>query len=141
MRTWKESQGEVRRVRPDKEMARSMLKMIEVRMRMMESVSREDFASLVAEGYYEVIKETLTALMALDGYKTLSHEVLVGYLKEFFPQFPESEVLLVDRLRQLRNKISYMGFFVDPDYLERNEGRIKEVVGRLLSILRERLQP
>jgi hypothetical protein len=34
-----------------------------------------------------------------------------------------------------------MGFFVDPDYLERNEGRIKEVVGRLLSILRERLQP
>lgn len=141
MRTWKESQGEVRRVRPDKEMARSMLKMIEVRMRMMESVSREDFASLVAEGYYEVIKETLTALMALDGYKTLSHEVLVGYLKEFFPQFSESEVLLVDRLRQLRNKISYMGFFVDPDYLERNEGRIKEVVGRLLSILRERLQP
>jgi hypothetical protein len=141
MRTWKESQGEVRRVRPDKEIARSMLKMIEVRMRMMESVSREDFASLVAEGYYEVIKETLTALMALDGYKTLSHEVLVGYLKEFFPQFSESEVLLVDRLRQLRNKISYMGFFVDPDYLERNEGRIKEVVGRLLSILRERLQP
>jgi hypothetical protein len=99
MRTWKESQGEVRRVRPDKEMARSMLKMIEVRMRMMESVSREDFASLVAEGYYEVIKETVTALMALDGYKTLSHEVLVGYLKEFFPQFSESEVLLVDRLR------------------------------------------
>jgi len=79
--------------------------------------------------------------MALDGYKTLSHEVLVGYLKEFFPQFSESEVLLVDRLRQLRNKISYMGFFVDIDYLERNEGRIKEVVGRLLSILRERLQP
>jgi len=140
MRTWKESQSEVRRVRPDKEMARSMLKMIEVRLRMMESVSREDFASLVVEGYYEVIKETLTALMALDGYKTLSHEVLVGYLKEFFPQFSESEVLLVDRLRQLRNKISYMGFFVDPDYLERNEGRIKEVVEKLLSILRERLQ-
>jgi hypothetical protein len=140
MRTWKESQGEVRRVRPDKEMARSMLKMIEVRMRMMESVSREDFASLVVEGYYEVIKETLTALMALDGYKTLSHEVLVGYLKEFFPQFSESEVLLVDHLRQLRNKISYMGFFVDPDYLERNERRIKEVVEKLLSILRERLQ-
>ncbi|MBM5805661.1 MAG: hypothetical protein FJZ49_06350 [Candidatus Verstraetearchaeota archaeon] len=139
MRTWKESQGEVRRVRPDKEMARSMLKMIEVRMRMMESVSREDFASLVVEGYYEVIKETLTALMALDGYKTLSHEVLVGYLKEFFPQFSESEALLVDRLRQLRNKISYMGFFVDPDYLERNERRIKEVVEKLLSILRERL--
>jgi len=96
--------------------------MIETRMRMMEVVSREDFASLVVEGYYEVVKETLTALMALDGYKTLSYEVLVGYLKEFFPQFSESEVLLVDRLRQLRNRISYMGFSSTPITLRETRG-------------------
>lgn len=97
-------------------------RMIETRMRMMEVVSREDFASLVVEGYYEVVKETLTALMALDGYKTLSYEVLVGYLKEFFPQFSESEVLLVDRLRQLRNRISYMGFSSTPITLRETRG-------------------
>ena len=31
---------------------------------------REEFASLIVDDYYEVIKEAVTALMAIDGYKT-----------------------------------------------------------------------
>ena len=33
----------------------------------------------IIERYYEIIKELLTALMYLDGYKTLSHKKLIDY--------------------------------------------------------------
>ncbi len=139
MKGWKESQEDVRKVRPDREMAKSILKMIEIRMKALELKNKEEFASLVVEDYYEIIKEAITALMAVEGYKTLSHEVLIGYLKEFFPQFSDSEIALVDHFRQLRNKIAYRGFFVTPDFVERNEERIKEVALKLIQILKERV--
>lgn len=139
MKLWKESQEEVKRIAPDRQMAKAILKMIEVRMKALSLVDRKEFASLVVEDYYEITKEAITALMALDGYKTLSHEVLVAYLKEFYPQFSESEILLVDQLRQLRNKIAYRGFFITHDFLERTEARMRSIVSKIKRILEDGL--
>jgi hypothetical protein len=139
MKLWKDSQEEVKRIAPDRQMAKAILKMIEVRMKALSLVDRKEFASLVVEDYYEITKEAITALMALDGYKTLSHEVLVAYLKEFYPQFSESEILLVDQLRQLRNKIAYRGFFITHDFLERTEARMKSIVSKIKRILEDGL--
>lgn len=139
MKLWGKSQGEIRRVRPDKEMAAAILKMIDVRIKALAILDKREFSSLVAEGYYEIVKEALTALMILDGYKTLSHEVLIGYLKEFFPEFTEHEVMLADRLRQVRNKIAYKGFFVAPEFIERNENDMKKLVAKLVELLKEKL--
>jgi len=77
--------------------------------------------------------------MAIDGYKTLSHEVLIAYLKEFYTDFSQSEIALMDQLRVLRNKIAYKGFFIAPDFLERNESRIEEIVSRIKRVLEEKL--
>lgn len=134
MKLWKDSQGEVKKITPDKQIAKAILKMIEVRMKALGLKDRKEFASLVVEDYYEITKEAITALMALDGYRTLSDEVLVGYLKEFYPQFSEAEILLIDQFRQLRNKIAYKGFFIPHDYLERSEGRMKAAVSKIKSI-------
>jgi hypothetical protein len=139
MKLWKDSQEEVKRITPDRQMAKAILKMIEVRTKALRLMDRKEFASLVVEDYYEITKEAITALMALDGYKTLSHEVLVAYLKEFYPQFSESEILLVDQLRQLRNKIAYKGFFIAHDFLERTEARMKAMVSKIKRILEDRL--
>ncbi len=139
MKLWKYSQEEVRKVRPDKKMAKSILRMIEIRMKALELKDRKEFTSLVVEDYYEIIKEAITALMAVDGYKTLSHEVLVGYLKEFFKQFSDSEIRFIDSMRVLRNQIAYKGFFITPDYLERNESRMKEIAAKIKRILERKL--
>jgi len=106
MRSWKEVRNEVRRIRPDKGMAKAILKMIKVRVKALKLTDRQEFASLVVEDYYEVIKEAITALMAIDGYKTLSHEALITYMKEFYTDFSQSEITLMDQLRVLRNKIA-----------------------------------
>lgn len=139
MKSWKESKDEVQEVKSDKEMAKSILKMVETREKELESKDKKEFTSLVIEDYYEIIKEAITAIMAIDGYKTLSHEVLIGYLKEFYKQFSESEILLADQLRKLRNKIAYKGFFVEYSFLERNESDIKEIISKLKQILNENL--
>jgi hypothetical protein len=140
MKIWKESQDEVNKIRPDKEMAKSLLKMMEIRLKATESLNKEKFTSIVVEGYYEVIKEGITALMAIDGYKTLSHEVLIAYLKEFYREFTEYEIQFIDQLRQLRNKIVYKGFFVQTDYLERNERQIKQAIEKFNKIIQKKLR-
>jgi len=139
MRTWKEARKEVRRVRPDKGLARGILNMIEVRMKALKLKDRQEFASLIVEDYYEVIKEAITALMAINGYKTLSHEVLIAYLKEFYPDFSDAEIMLMDQLRVLRNRIAYRGFFIAPDYVERNEAKMKAVTLKIKRALEEKL--
>lgn len=140
MKNWQESEEEMNKVKPDKEMAKSLSKMMETRLQATESLDKESFTSVVVEGYYEVIKEGITALMAIDGYKTLSHEVLVGYLKEFYKEFPEYEIQIIDHLRRIRNKIVYKGFFVRKDYLDSNERQIKGIIAKLKQLLQKKLK-
>ena len=140
MKLWEESDEEVRRISPDKEIAKSIEKMIKVRLKALEVKDKKEFASLVVEDYYEIIKESITALMAVDGYKTLSHEVLVGFLKNFYRQFTEEEIFLIDQLRILRNKIAYKGFFINYDYLKRNEPKIKPIILKLTKKLNEKIK-
>ncbi|MBI5355488.1 MAG: hypothetical protein HZB68_03465 [Candidatus Aenigmarchaeota archaeon] len=140
MKSWKESAEEVRRVRPDKEMAASLLKMMEMRLKAIESLDAEKFPPLVIEGYYEVMKEAITALMAVDGYKTLSHEALVAYLNEHYHEFSDSEMHLIDQLRQLRNSIIYKGLFVGADYIERNGDIISGIIEKLKSAIKRKLR-
>jgi hypothetical protein len=56
MKLWKDSQEEVKRITPDRQMAKAILKMIEVRMKALSLVDRKEFASLV-EDYYEITKK------------------------------------------------------------------------------------
>jgi len=56
MKLWKDSQEEVKRIAPDRQMAKAILKMIEVRMKALSLVDRKEFASLV-EDYYEITKK------------------------------------------------------------------------------------
>lgn len=139
MKNWKECQDEVNRVSPDVEMAKALLKMMDTRLKATESLDKEKFTSIVVEGYYEIVKEGVTALMSIDGYKTLSHEVLVAYLKEFYKNFSEYEIQFIDQLRQLRNKIVYKGFFVQYEYLERNENQIKSIISKITKLVESKL--
>ncbi|MCK5022639.1 MAG: hypothetical protein KAS04_00555 [Candidatus Aenigmarchaeota archaeon] len=140
MKYWKDSKNEIRKVRKDKSMARSIYKMIEVRSKAIKLLDNEMFTSLKVESYYEIIKEIITAMMVIDGYKTLSHEVLIGYLKEFHDEFADSDIIFIDGLRQLRNKIAYKGFFVNIYYMERNEERLESLSNKLRDILKMKLE-
>ena len=74
-------------------------------------------AALIISDYYEIIKEMITAILLLDGCKTLSHKDLIDYLKENYKEITSHELSLLDELRVLRNRIAYEGFFIEPSLL------------------------
>lgn len=127
------------RVRPDSEKAKSLLKMAVQRQKMIKTIDSSKFTSPKTEEYYEIIKELASALLALDGMKTLSHKVLIDYLKKF-KELSTGERLRIDELRKIRNRIAYNGFFVPDDFLARNERVYIKIISKLKSIITKKLK-
>lgn len=113
------------------EQARSLRRMAEVRLQ--DNSRRErtsDTIPLIVETYWEVMKQLITALLNLNGYKSYSQECLISFLREFY-DFTESDLQRMDQLRRLRNDVDYRGAFLNRDYLDRNEEQIRELIAVL----------
>ena len=100
------------------------------------------FPSNITKECYEIIRELISILLLLDGYKTYgegAHKKLIEYLKANYKEFGEHEISLIDDLRNIRNKIAYDGFFVERDYVERKLKGINEVIGKLKTAVNKKL--
>jgi len=131
---------ELIKITPDKEKARSILKMVSLIKGRIKKQERDKMAALIIADYYEIIKELITAILLIDGYKTLSHKDLIDYLKEKYKEFSIRELSVLDDLRVLRNRIAYEGFFIEPSYLERNEPLFKEMIRKLENLIERKLR-
>lgn len=103
-------------------------------------IKKEEKAYKIIEQYYEIIKELITALMYLEGFKTLSHKALISYLdKNYGRFFGRDEFILIDELRRLRNDILYYGAKVDIAFLQNKEAKIKRIINKLIAIVNKKL--
>ena len=120
------------RIEPDKERAKSLLKLALLRFTKIAQFDIKTESSLIAESYYETAKELITALLFTDGHKTLSHKDLVEYLTiNYADKFSESEINNLDSLRKRRNSIVYYGVFVDVNYIQRNKDIFEAIINKL----------
>lgn len=124
------------KIEKDMERAKSLLQLSELRCRKLSSFDITAESSLLAESYYEIIKELITAILFAEGYKTLSHKDLVEYLKvNYSKDFEEHDIECIDKLRKRRNHIVYYGKFVQADYLKRNSKNFDRIIKKLKEIL------
>jgi hypothetical protein len=128
------------KITPNKERAISILKMISLLEERIKSQDKLKMAALIVSDYYEIIKELITAILLINGYKTLSHIDLIDYLREKYPQFNAEEISILDDLRILRNRITYEGFLIELSYLKRNEFLFKDIIDKLKGILNIKLK-
>ena len=112
--------------------------MVYLREKRIQKSEADEFATLLVEDYYEIIKELATAILNLSGYKTLSHKALFEFLKDNYKLFALSEIELIDELRKIRNKVVYEGFFVKGDYLKRNKVIINSIISKLKKLAEEK---
>ena len=112
--------------------------MVYLREKRIQKSEAEEFTTLLVEDYYEIIKELATAVLNLNGYKTLSHKALFEFLKDKYKSFTLSEIELMDELRKIRNKVVYEGFFVKGDYLKRNKAIIILIISKLKKLAEEK---
>ena len=126
------------KITPDKEKARSIFKMAECTLEMVKSIDKNKFPSNVTKEYYDIIRELTSIILLLDGYRTIgdsAHKNQIDYLEVNYREFNGAEIALMDELRITRNKISYNGFFVKDDYIERKARDIQIVIEKLRKII------
>ena len=131
------------KIRPDKEKATSLLKMVSVTLDMIKTIDAEKFPSNIIKEYYDVIRELISAILIIDGYKTVgekAHKKLIKYQELNYKQLSAYEIFLIDDLRITRNKIAYDGFFVREDYVNRIVDDILKIISRLQLIIDEKLK-
>jgi len=75
------------------------------------------YHTLKVEAFYEIIKELIYSCMYREGYNCTNHICLIAYIRRFMEPY---QVEKIDELRKIRNEISYRGFNVKKEYLERN---------------------
>ena len=125
---------------PNPERAQNILKQVAVRLEVLQTLDTSKYATLIIEGQYEVIKELQTALLAIDGYKTLSHTSLIEYLRDSYSKyFTELEIRSIDDLRKIRNRIAYEGFAIDQDVYKRKFPVAKSIITKLTDLVKKRL--
>jgi len=130
----------VTRASPNKQTAKSLLSMCRARLEVVGGMPRK-YPALIAEVYYEIIKELITALLALQGLKSYSHKCLLLFLREqHYEVITDSELALLEKLRVIRNDIGYRGVMLGEEFLERNEEKIKLIIGKLDVLVEGKLQ-
>ncbi len=130
------------RITPNKEKAASILKMVDITLEMIKEVDIKKFPSNLLKEYYDVLRELISIILLLDGYKTYgeeAHKISIEYLSSNYKQFSSYEISLINDLRVTRNKVAYDGFFIKTDYLERKLKEINSLIIKLQTIIKDKL--
>ena len=120
--------GSVRKQARDTALANALIKSSEKSFKNIKRIKIDELnAESVISDSYDIMRELIEAKMALDSYKSYSHEATISFLKKF-DNFNEKEIVFLDNLRKIRNGIKYYG-------QEANEENASNVVKFMTSIL------
>ena len=130
----------VKKIKENPEQAKALFKLAKRRLESIKKRKKDEFSQLLIESYYEAIKEIISALLAIHGYKSYSHECLITFIDEFYPTaLDDFEIHFLDSMRKLRSDIQYRGREVADDYLKRNITIIEKIIKTLSNLLEKEL--
>ena len=61
------------KITPNKEKARSILKMVEINLERIQLTDQKKFVSNIVKDYYDVIRELISIILLLDGQENTSY--------------------------------------------------------------------
>ena len=126
-------EGKVKKCSVDSSLAQSLINNVRARENSIAELDIHKFNLLVFENYYDCLRELLDAVLALDGYKSYSHEASIVYLKKF--GFNESIVFELDRFRKKRNNSKYYGKLPSSDDAQEIKDFFNNIKKDLLSLI------
>lgn len=133
---WKQCEGEsIRRVEIDSERIDSIIRKAMLRLkRARETRVDKETISLIAEDYYEVIKELLVAYLLKNGLRSKNHQCLISYFYKENPDF-EKEAYLVSQMSFFRNRLNYYGEDIPPDFYKNNKEEFDRIIELILKLI------
>lgn len=134
--SWSECEKSfVRKIQVDSSKIKSLHKASNSRELFLKSLTvTKDNVSFIVEGYYEVIKELLTALLLSKGLKSKNHQCLITYFYKNYPSY-ENLANFILGLNSVRNKLNYYGRLIEYSYYEDNFEKINKTIKTLKELL------
>ncbi|MBI2045520.1 hypothetical protein HYT23_05680 [Candidatus Pacearchaeota archaeon] len=124
-------QGLARIAKKDENLAKALFMTAKRDLIFLERTEIDEFSSRkIMVGFYDVLRNLLEAIAALNGFKIYSHEAFTFYLKEIGE---ETISVKFDRLRKIRNRINYYGQLVSVEETEENINEMKEIIVFLIN--------
>jgi len=127
-----------RKVSIDKNRARALFKMSQITLERLSAINKLKYPSNTLDDYYDILHQLVESLSLLKGVKfskDFAHKNLINWASEELGLSSIQRDLL-QQIRSYRNKISYEGFNIMPEYIRQNESEIMKII----SIFRERLK-
>lgn len=129
---------EVRKVSPDFSLAVSLKKDAVDRATKALKLGTKEFSKFIFENLYDAVREICDAILALDGFKSYSHEASISYLRNF--AIDESVILAFDNFRYKRNGSKYYGREILINEAEDIKIFYKENFEKLINILNKKIK-
>ena len=124
------------KVQQDKPKAQSLKKMVEISL---ERINKQnlDYPSHTLADYYDIFKKLIEAIDAVEGIKFIGEGAHFLAIKDLCKRYnlSKSDEVLMQELREYRNRVAYEGFFVNKEYILSNQKRINYLIKNLLKKL------
>ena len=137
---WRDcEEGFIREVEIDKEKTSSIIETAEARLEFLKSLQADkNNVSFIVEGYYEVIKELLVAILLSKGLRSKNHQCLISYFYHNYHEY-EGEAHLISQMSYLRNRLDYYGEAINFAFYEKNKKEFDKTVELLKRLLKRLL--
>jgi len=127
----------IKEVEPDPSKINAIVWAAELRLKFIKEVSvNQNNVSFVVEGYYEVTKELLIALLLSKGLRSKNHQCLISYFYYKYPDY-EAESYLISQMSYLRNRLGYYGEPIEIDFYKKNKEKFENVIQLLRSLIKK----
>ncbi|MBI4440403.1 hypothetical protein HY638_05510 [Candidatus Woesearchaeota archaeon] len=120
--------GEVKKAAPDLALAKSLVRDMNSRLKDSQSLSVSDYQKIVFENVYDALRDFADAILAVEGFKSYSHQASFAHLSRF--NFDTQMLEALDRFRYKRNGSKYYGQTV-------STGEAKEILDFYNSIIKK----
>ena len=127
------NKGDVRKVAINKELAKSLTKDMFERINKSLMLNINTFSKIVFENIYDGLRGFCDSLLALEGFKSYSHQASIAYLSKY--KFDISIIKEFDQLRYKRNGSKYYGEIIlkeDAQQIKEFYLRVKDRINKII---------
>jgi len=125
----------IKRVEVDPSRIQFLVRASELRIKdLAEKKTTNENVSFVIEGFYEAIKELLSALLLKNGLRSKNHQCLISFFYKTYPEY-EKEAYLIGRMSYLRNRLNYYGDLIEFEFYEKNKEEFNKIIKLLKKLI------
>ena len=129
------------RVQPDRQRAGSLKKTASISLERLKETDRARYPSNTLVDYYDIIRKLLEAINSLEGIRIKgdgAHQATIDHVCRN-EHLSEADRIFLQEIREYRNRTSYEGFTIPPEYIMQNNRRIMGIISRLFRIVEDKL--